>query len=49
MDIQPGRLGFDRDWCIYREFYCPSCGRQIEVEVTPPGTPILNNYRLNLF
>jgi len=44
-EVQPGRLGFDKEWCVYREFYCPSCGRQIEVEVTPQGMPILNNYK----
>jgi len=43
-EIHPERLGPDRDWTVYREFYCPGCGTQVEVEVTPPGTPILNNY-----
>jgi N-methylhydantoinase B len=43
-EIHPGKLGPDRDWTVYREFYCPGCGTQIEVEVTPPGTPILNCY-----
>jgi len=43
-EIHPGKLGPDRDWTVYREFYCPGCGTQIEVEVTPPWTPILNYY-----
>ena len=43
-EIHPGRLGPDKEWTVYREFYCPGCGTQVEVEVTPPGTPILNNY-----
>jgi N-methylhydantoinase B/oxoprolinase/acetone carboxylase alpha subunit len=43
-EIHPGKLGPDRDWTVYREFYCPGCGTQVEVEVTPPGTPVLNNY-----
>lgn len=45
-DVQPGRLGYDKDWCIYREFYCPNCGTQIEVEATPPGLPILHDTQL---
>ncbi len=45
-EIYPGRLAHDKDWCVYREFYCPGCGSQVEVEATPPGTPVLNNYVL---
>ena len=48
-EILPGeesadRMAPDKDWAVFREFYCPGCGRQIEVESTPPGTPILQNY-----
>ena len=43
-EIHPGILGPDKEWTVYREFYCPGCGTQIEVEVTPPGTPIFNYY-----
>jgi len=43
-----GRLAYDKDWCIYREFYCPSCASQVEVEAVPPGMPILWNYELKL-
>ncbi len=32
------------DWYTLREFYCPGCGTQVEVETTPHGTPILRNY-----
>jgi acetophenone carboxylase len=45
-EIYSGRLAFDKDWCIFREFYCPGCGVQTEVEATPPGTPILHLYEL---
>jgi len=31
---------------IYREFYCPGCGSQIEVEATPSCAPILHNIEL---
>lgn len=48
-EILPGpesddRMVPEKDWLIFREFYCPGCGRQVEVEGTPPGTPILRNY-----
>ncbi|MBI5920991.1 MAG: hydantoinase B/oxoprolinase family protein [Betaproteobacteria bacterium] len=50
-EIYPGpesgdRMSPDPDWCVLREFYCPGCGTQIEVEAVPPGTPILQNYVL---
>ena len=45
-EVLPGRWGYDRQWCGFREFYCPGCGTQVEVEATPPGTPILQNYSL---
>lgn len=47
-EIQLGRLAPDKDWCIYREFYCPGCGTQVEVEATPPGTPIIHNVELKV-
>lgn len=47
-EIQPGLLGPDKDWMIYREFYCPDCGTQIEVEPTPQGTPILHSIEVDL-
>jgi len=46
-EIHPGDQKITKDWMIYREFYCPGCGAQVEVEATPPGTPILNNIDLN--
>ncbi|WP_206808768.1 hydantoinase B/oxoprolinase family protein [Paradesulfitobacterium ferrireducens] len=51
-EVYPGdesgdRMAPDKDWCILREFYCPGCGTQIEVEATPPGTPFISNYSIN--
>ncbi|MGD0485698.1 MAG: hydantoinase B/oxoprolinase family protein [Syntrophorhabdales bacterium] len=51
-EILPGaesndRMSPDKDWCVFREFYCPGCRRQIEVESTPPGTPVVQNYLLS--
>lgn len=36
----------DKEWMIYREFYCPGCGTQVEVEATPPGMPILHDVEI---
>jgi N-methylhydantoinase B/oxoprolinase/acetone carboxylase alpha subunit len=43
-----GRLAYDKEWCVFREFYCPSCAAQIEVEAVPQGMPILWNYELKI-
>ena len=53
-DIHPavveGEYGFapDPDWTRILEFYCPSCGRQIETEYLPPGHPITHDIELDL-
>lgn len=33
----------EADWMIFREFFCPGCGAQLEVEAVPPGHPIVFN------
>lgn len=42
-----GPLAPDPDWLIYREFYCPGCGTQVEVESTPSCMPVLHDMELN--
>ena len=32
---------YDPEWMILREFYCPGCGAQLEVEAIPPTHPIV--------
>jgi acetone carboxylase gamma subunit len=32
---------FDSEWMILREFYCPGCGAQLEVEAVPPAHPLI--------
>ncbi len=39
-EIYPGARCPDPQWCEVREFYCPGCGAQLEVESVPPGYPI---------
>ena len=33
----------DPDWIRIVEFYCPSCGTQVETEYLPPGHPITHD------
>jgi len=47
-EVFPEYLAADKDWMIFREFYCPGCGTQVDMEATPQGTPILQDVKLNL-
>ena len=41
-EIYPGYMKpqTKKGWCEVREFYCPGCAAQLEVEAVPPGYPI---------
>jgi len=39
-ELYPGPRSPDPAWCEIREFYCPGCGAQLEVENVPPGYPV---------
>lgn len=34
----------DPEWCVIREYYCPGCHIQLEVEAVPPGYPVLFDF-----
>jgi acetone carboxylase, gamma subunit len=36
--------GADPDWQWLREFYCPGCATQLDVEPVPPGYPFVFNF-----
>ena len=38
----------DPDWVRILEFYCPSCGVQIETEYLPPGHPITPDISIDI-
>ncbi|MEA2640907.1 MAG: acetone carboxylase, gamma subunit [Chloroflexota bacterium] len=38
----------DPDWMELREFYCPGCLRQLEVEAVPPGYPVVFDFEPDL-
>lgn len=42
-EIFRGPQGADPGWMILREFYCPGCAVQLDVECVCPGHPILFN------
>ena len=43
-EIYRGPRKCDPEWQIIREFYCPGCGVQLEVEAVPPGYPIIFDF-----
>jgi len=43
-EVFPGLAGPDPDWCELREFYCPSCARQLETEAIAPGHPVVHEF-----
>lgn len=48
--VMAGDYGFvpDPEWVHVLEFYCPECGRQIEVEYLPPGHPVTHDIEVDL-
>lgn len=43
-EIFEPRRACDPDWMILREFYCPGCQAQLEVEAVPPGYPFVFDF-----
>jgi acetone carboxylase gamma subunit len=43
-EIYPKLAHADPEWMELREFYCPSCARQLEVEASPPGYPVVHEF-----
>jgi N-methylhydantoinase B/oxoprolinase/acetone carboxylase alpha subunit len=48
VEVYQGDWAPDKDWMVFREFYCPGCGTQVEVEGTGAGTPIIHSVELKL-
>ena len=38
----------DPGWIRIVEFYCPSCGTQVETEYLPPGHPITHDIQIDI-
>jgi acetone carboxylase gamma subunit len=43
-EVYPERGHCDPDWMELREYHCPSCARQLEVEALPPGYPVVHEF-----
>ena len=36
------------DWCRFVEYYCPDCGTLVELDVLPPGHPLVHDVELDI-
>ena len=43
-EIYPGDRKPDPNWSVIREYYCPGCNTQLEVEALPPGYPVIFDF-----
>lgn len=43
-EIYPKMAAPDPEWMELREFYCPSCARQLETEALPPRYPVVHEF-----
>jgi acetone carboxylase, gamma subunit len=44
-ELYPKLMGADPDWMELREYYCPGCRLQLEVEAVPPGYPVVFDFQ----
>lgn len=44
-EIYPKAMHSDPDWMVLREYFCPGCKTQLEVETVPPGYPIIFDFQ----
>jgi acetone carboxylase gamma subunit len=44
LEVYPKMAGPDPQLQQVREYYCPSCARQLEVEALPPGYPVVHDF-----
>jgi len=43
-EVFVGPRGAPSEWVVLREFYCPGCAAQLDVEVVPIGYPFVHNF-----
>lgn len=43
-EIYPKLMHSDPSWMVLREYYCPGCLTQLDVEAVPPGYPIISEF-----
>lgn len=47
-EIYPKLMHADPAWSVLREYYCPGCGVQLEVESVPPLYPVIQDFEPDL-
>lgn len=47
-EIWPELMAPDTAWQVYREYYCPSCGTQLDVEAPTPWYPVMHDFKPDL-
>jgi acetone carboxylase gamma subunit len=47
-EIYPGARKCDPEWMELREYYCPGCQTQLEVEAVTPGYPVIFDFEPDL-
>ncbi len=43
-ELYPNPMGCNPQWMELREYFCPGCHSQLDVEAVPPGYPIVFNF-----
>ena len=43
-EVYPTMAHAEPEWMELREFHCPTCARQLEVEASPPGYPVVHEF-----
>jgi len=43
-ELYPRGMGSVPSWQVLREYYCPGCQTQLEVEAVPPGYPVVVDF-----
>jgi acetone carboxylase gamma subunit len=43
-EIYPEKMHGDPAWNVLREYFCPGCRAQLEVEAVPPGYPVIHDF-----
>jgi len=44
LEIFPRMMHGDPEWQEIREYFCPGCQTQLEVEAVPPGYPVVHDF-----
>ncbi len=47
-EVYPPLMHCNPEWMELREYYCPGCYALLEVEMVPPGYPIIHDFRPDL-